>query len=150
MTETDTKLIKTEPPSERLIIALDRNLPLGVAANVAAHLASSMAQTLPPDTLSPLDFQDASGTIFPSISKLSYVIFKGKPGKLSKIRAQAEAKLIPWTAFLETMTGGNWEEQLIRTRSINTEDHSVLGVAMFGTRELLDPVIRAGRLSVWT
>ena len=134
--------------AERLVLVLDKSLPPGVAMNAAVHLGVGLAARLgDPQRLRMVDYVDASDDIHPSISSLSFVVLSCSRNRLAQLRNDALAANIPSTTFLETMTGDTYTQQLERTRATPKSSLQFYGVALFGTRSLLDPLTR--KFSLW-
>jgi len=132
----------------KFVIVINKNLEPGVALNAASHLALGLvgsAQKADIDEMHFVDYSDANGTIYPSISGCPAIILIGTSNEIKKILDAARDQKILHTAFLETMTGGTYIEQLDRTK--NTKDVVYYGAALFGKKDILDPLTK--RLSLY-
>ena len=132
----------------KCVIAINKTIDIGVALNAASHVALSIAAQASEEQkklMSFIDYEDGSGVIHPSISGLSLIILRGKNGELRKLVTAAQEQGILHADFIETMTGDTYIEQLERTK--NTQEHIYYAVALFGKKEIIDPLTK--RLSLY-
>ena len=73
----------------KVVIVLDRNLPLGLMTNAAAVLAFSVARHLPGGVGH--DLEDADGSLHPGITNLPIPILACDAGQLGDLRVRAQA-----------------------------------------------------------
>ena len=59
------------------------------------------------------------------------MFYGGKNNEIKKVRRKFEEENILFVDFTETMTGDTYEEQLIKTKEINTEEHNYYGILAF-------------------
>lgn len=116
----------------KIVIVLDKKLPVGLLANTAAALALSVAKSLP-DAIGP-DARDADGTIHPGITKIPIPILGVDREELRKIRMQAiETGDIDYIDFSDVAQRSTryekYTELLGRT---NEADLTYLGLCIYG------------------
>ncbi len=75
------------------------------------------------------------------------MFYGGKNNEIKKVRRKFEEESILFVDFTETMTGDTYEEQLIKTKEINTEEHNYYGILAFGEIEKINPITK--RLSLF-
>jgi len=136
----------------KFVVALKDGLPAGVALNAAAHLALGLrekAQACPDlvERMAFIAYEDAAGGRHEPISALSLVVLTGRPSHLRRLRAEAAEAGLLHVDFTATMTGDTYAEQLERTKATAEEELDYYGVALFGSRDVVDPLTR--RLSLW-
>lgn len=143
----------TEPDQGyKFVVALKDGLPAGVALNAAAHLALGLrekAQACPDavDRMAFIAYEDAGGGRHEPISARSLIVLSGRPSHLRRLRAEAAEAGLLLVDFTATMTGDTWAEQLERTKATPADGLDYYGVALFGPRDVVDPLTR--RLSLW-
>jgi hypothetical protein len=132
----------------KFIVALKSKLPPGVATNAASHLCLSLATKAAaerPELLSKMSFlafPDADGGQHAPISGLSLVVLEGRPAWIRRLRSEANAVGLLCTDFTAAMTGDTYAEQLERMKATPEESLDYYGVAVFGTRDELDPMAK--------
>ena len=75
------------------------------------------------------------------------MFYGGKNNEIKKVRRKFEEESILFVDFTETMTVDTYEEQLIKTKEINTEEHNYYGILAFGEIEKINPITK--RLSLF-
>jgi hypothetical protein len=136
--------------SYKFVIALNKVLEPGVALNAAAHMSLGLCARATPEqreNMHFLTFVDANENEHPSISALSLIVLRGTNGEVRKLVQAAKEQGILYVDFLETMTGGTYKEQLERTRNASADMVTYYGVALFGPKEVIDPLTK--KLSLW-
>jgi hypothetical protein len=132
----------------KFVVALKEKLPPGVAANAASHLClglAAKAATEQPELLrkmSFLAFSDADAGSHAPVSGLSLVVLEGRPAWVRRLRNQADAAGLLYTDFTAEMTGDTYAEQLDRMKSTPEQALDYYGVAVFGQRDVLDPLAK--------
>lgn len=132
----------------KFVIAINKNIETGVALNAAAHMALGLvglASEAEKQQMLFMNYVDGNGIVHPSISASPAIILRGTASEIRKLVEAAREQKILYTDFIETMTGGTYLEQLDRTK--NTKDVVYYGVALFGKKEILDPLTK--RLSLY-
>lgn len=132
----------------KFVVALKAKLDQGVATNAAGHLclgliakaAAERPELLP--HMSFLDFADADHGSHAPVSGLSLVVLEGRPAWLRRLRGEAAAAGLLSTDFTAQMTGGTHLDQLERMRETPESALDYYGVAVFGPRDILDPMTK--------
>jgi hypothetical protein len=124
----------------KFIIAVNKSIETGVALNAAAHVALSLAAQAPDEQKKLMSFVGYPNTTEAAhqISGLSLIVLRRNPEELKKLSILS-------ADFIETMTGGTYEEQLARTQA--TQEPVYYAVALFAKKEILDPMTK--RLSLY-
>ena len=138
----------TATSAYKFVIALLKTIEPGVALNAASHMALSLCSKASDQEKAEMKFityTDGNGLEHTSISALSLIVLRATQSELKKLAEAARTEGILSTDFIETMTGGTYSEQLDRTK--NTQDIVYYGVALFGKKEIIDPLTK--RLSLY-
>ncbi len=116
----------------KIVIVLDKELPVGLLANTAAVLAMSAAPNLR-DAIGP-DIYDASGTIHPGITKIPIPILKTNREEIRKMRQKGiednTLNCIDFTDVAQRST--KYEEYSEALGNTNESDLRYLGLCIFG------------------
>lgn len=134
----------------RLVAILNKRVETGKAMNALAHCVAGvtcLAGEPGRAALKFIDFVDFDSLNFPSISARSFIILRGSEGDLRKVHQQARGSNLPVVAFLESMTGGTYIEQLERTKATPTAKLSYYAVALIGSAANVNPITK--KYSLW-
>ena len=94
-----------------------------------------------------MNYQAKDGIEFPNISKMPFVVLKASTNKVRNLVRIARDDGIPYGTFTETMTVGGWEDQDIRTRETNEEEHNFFGVILMGETQRITELTK--KFSLW-
>lgn len=128
--------------ANKLVAVINKDLDVGVALNAVAHMSLGLARNLDKEALQLDDYVDANANIYPNISRIPYIILRAKSGEIRKTIIAARERNICHTAFLNTMTGGTYIEQLERTKLMSDEEMICYGCALFGAWEVVSEITR--------
>ena len=128
--------------ANKLVAVINKDLDMGVALNAVAHMSLGLARNLDKEALQLDDYVDANANIYPNISRIPYIILRAKSGEIRKTIIAARERNICHTAFLNTMTGGTYIEQLERTKLMSDEEMIYYGCALFGAWEVVSEITR--------
>ena len=137
-------------PDFKLAVCLNKGIESGKLKNALAHAVAGLAAKVDESgrtALKFIDFTDAGGVVYPSISARSFIILRGSHGDLRKALNQARESGVSVFAFCESMTGGTYHDQLERTSQTKTEDMVHWAVALAGTADQVNPITK--RFSLW-
>jgi hypothetical protein len=134
----------------KFAVVLGRNVPVPQALNAVGHLFAALVARADEETRRAMmvtDYVDRDGVVHP-VSALSLVVLQAKNGnQIRRARADAIAAGLLCTDFIESMTGGTWEEQVQRTARLSSDELEYWGLAVFGPRPAVDGV--CGKFSLW-
>lgn len=130
------------PFENKLVAILNKEIEPGVAMNALAHMTIGLGAQLSSERLRLDDYKDKEGNIYPNISQMPFIILRGKSNEIRKAVRQAREQNILFSNFLETMTGGGWQEQIARTASSGEEDLIHYGAVLFGPWEAVSEITK--------
>jgi hypothetical protein len=133
--------------TNKLVAIVNKELESGVAMNSLAHMSLGLAGALGKNMLKLDNYIDGDGNVYPNISQMPYIILRGKSSEIRKAVLAARENNIEHTAFLDTMTGGTYLEQLERTKSRKETELVYYGCVLFGPWEKVSEITR--KFSLW-
>lgn len=125
---------------EKLVIIVNENIPIGVAINAAVHGAFALAGS-DPDISFLQPYTDASGNTW-GISGRGIVILKGKSNEIKKALLAAKEANIKQLAFVDSMTGGTYIEQIEKIAKKTEEEHAYYAGVIFGDHEAVSAITK--------
>jgi hypothetical protein len=131
--------------THKFVVVLNEKIAPGVAMNAASHMCLSMVAQATVEqkaAMQFIDYVDADGKVYPSISSLSLIVLTGRASHMKKFIEEAKEKGMITSAFVKTMTGGTYAEQLVNTKAITSDDIEYYGVAAFGSKEVMDTMTK--------
>ena len=131
----------------KLVAVLNKAIDHGIAMNALAHMNIGIGANIEKEQLRLDTYVDADGTQFPNISQLPYIILKASSNKIRNTVAKACEENIRFGAFIHTMTGGTYVEQLARTKATPEEDLTYYGVVLFGELDKVTEMTK--KFSLW-
>lgn len=117
---------------------------LSAIGHVTVGLAGSASNG---EDLSLVDYRDADGGVYRSISDWPFIVLRGGGGQIATCRQRLEQAGLPAIAYLDTMIVGGSEAQQKKTQETPTEQLEIMALATFGERSEIDPLTK--RFSVW-
>lgn len=128
----------------KFVALVNKNLEPGVALNALGHIALGLGTRLATADQAGhfLDFTDADGESHPSVSGLPLIVLRGTSGDIRGLRAQAASRGMLSVDFVNTMTGGPWEEEMSRTMETAEAELDYYGILIYGRAEELTPLTR--------
>ncbi|MBS0185705.1 MAG: DUF2000 domain-containing protein [Proteobacteria bacterium] len=116
----------------KLVALVNKDIEIGVAMNAIAHMTLGFGANLKKDLLRLNDYIDKDGNIYPNISQMPFIILRGKSSEIRKAVQASKEQKIQFGVFLNTMTGGTYQEQLDNTHQTKEEDLIYYGAVLFG------------------
>jgi hypothetical protein len=94
-----------------------------------------------------VDYEDADGRLYPSISEWPFIVLGGSDNKIGQLRVRLEAAGLPAVVYLDSMMTGGSDLQRRRTATTSSAELEILALGTFGEREQL--VALTKRFSLW-
>ena len=133
--------------THKLVAIINKDLPSGVALNALGHMTIGLGTTLNASALHLNDYRDKEGNTYPNISQMPFIILRGKSGEIRKTVKAAKEANIAHGVFLNTMTGGTYQEQLANTAATPEEQLIYYGCVLFGPFEEVNALTK--KFSLW-
>lgn len=131
----------------KLVAVLNKSIEPGKVMNALAHMCIGLGSVIGKEELRLTDYKDADGGSHPFISELPFIILSENSNKIRKLRNEAIANHITFNDFTDTMTIGNYKEQLARTVQVKDEDLIYYGIVLYGEWEKVTELTR--KFSLW-
>lgn len=131
----------------RLVAIINKELEIGVAMNALAHMSLGLGGFLGSSKLLLVNYIDADSNVYPNISKMPFIILRGKSNEIKKAIFTARDNNITYGAFTNTMTIGTYHEQLERTKITPLENLNFYGCIFFGPSEIVKEITK--KFSLW-
>jgi hypothetical protein len=116
----------------KLVAIVNKDIEPGVAMNAIAHMTIGLGAELDKEMLRLNDYQDKDGNIYPNISQMPFIILRGKSNEIRKAVQNAKEEKIKCGVFLNSMTGGTYQEQLDNTFATSEEQLVYYGAVLCG------------------
>jgi hypothetical protein len=130
----------------KLVAVLNEKIEPGVIMNALAHISLAFGAEMGKETMHVIDYVDAEGGKHPS-SKMPFIILKGNSNKIRELRESALALQMQCADFINTMTGGTYQEQLERSKQTKDIDLTYYGIVLFGEWDKVSELTR--KFSLW-
>lgn len=131
----------------KLVAVLNKDVEPGVVLNALAHMSVGLRAEVGKIPLRLDDYKDAKGTVYPNISQIPFIILRAKSNEIRKTVDKAKEREALHGVFLNTMTGGTYQEQLARTAESQEEALTYYGCVLFGQWAAVSEMTR--KFSLW-
>jgi len=131
----------------KLVAVLNKDIEPGIVLNALAHMSVGLGGDVGKSSLQVDDYIDAEGNVYPNISRIPFIILRAKSNEIRKTVSAAKEHGVLHGTFLNTMTGGTYQEQLLRTAASPEETLIYYGCVLFGNWEIVSQVTR--KFSLW-
>jgi len=108
--------------THKLVAIINKDIEAGVAMNALAHMTIGLGAKLGPSPLELEDYHTKDSSIYPNISKMPFIILRGKSAEIRKAIQAAGNQNVHFGVFTHTMTGGSYQEQLDSTIAMTEEN----------------------------
>lgn len=122
---------------KKLVAVLNKSLEPGTAMNALSHASIALGAKLGRDPLHLVDYADADGGVYPTISSMPFIVLRATGGKIKTLDDAAKQHGIEYVTFTDAMTVGTWEEQLARSKATQREDLVFYGIVMLGESDIV-------------
>lgn len=134
-------------PQTKLVAILNKELTSGIALNALAHMTLGLGSSIEKSALRLDNYHDKNGNVYPNISQMPFIILRAKSNEIKKTIEAARTTNIAYGAFLNTMTGGTYKEQLERTSQTSQEELVYYGCVLYGPIDQINALTK--KFSLW-